>query len=68
MKLVLKFILLFLHLVLSCILMYYIGDYMSQPINIGFVLLGGLTYSGIMITILFHIYQFILSFKKHTKL
>ena len=68
MELVLKFVMLFFHLVISCVLMYYVGDYMSKPINIGFILLGGLIYSGIMISILYHIYHFISSLKKHTKL
>jgi hypothetical protein len=45
----------------------YIGVYISQPINLGFVILGGLFYSLIMITIIIHTYQFILSLKKQIK-
>jgi hypothetical protein len=64
MKLALKFILLLLHLIISGIAMYYIGDYISKPVNFAFVIIGGLVYSGIMITIIAHTYQFISSIKK----
>jgi hypothetical protein len=66
MKQALRFILLLLHIALSGVAMYYIGDYGSQPINILLILLGGLVYSAILITISLHVYQFILSFKNKT--
>lgn len=67
MKQALRFILLVLHIALAGVVMYYIGDFMSQPINILLILLAGLVYSGIMITISLHVYQFILSFKNKTE-
>ena len=63
MKLALKFILLLLHLIISGVVMYYIADYISQPVSIGFVISGGLIYLGIMITISLHTYQFLSSIK-----
>ena len=63
MKLALKFILLLLHLIISGVVMYYIADYISQPVSLGFVISGGLIYLGIMITISLHTYQFLSSIK-----
>jgi hypothetical protein len=63
MKLALKFILLLLHLIIAGVAMYYVGDYISQPVNLLFVILGGLIYSGIIITIIAHTYQFLSSIK-----
>jgi len=63
MKLALKFILLLLHLIISGVVMYYITDYISQPVSLGFVIAGGLVYLGIMITISLHTYQFLSSIK-----
>lgn len=43
--------------------MYYITDYISQPVSLGFVIAGGLVYLGIMVTISLHTYQFLSSIK-----
>jgi hypothetical protein len=67
MKMALKTILLLLHFIIVCIAMYYLGDFMSQPINILLILGCGLIYSGLMISIIAHTYQFILSLKKYIK-
>jgi len=63
MKLALKFILLLLHLIISGVVMYYIADYISQPVSLGFVIACGLVYLGIMIKISLHTYQFLSSIK-----
>jgi uncharacterized membrane-anchored protein len=65
MKLALNFILLLIHYVVSALLCAYIGDYISQPLNIGLVLLGGLSFSLIMVSLIKHTSQFILRIKNN---
>ena len=65
MKLALHFILLLVHYAVSALLCAYIGDYISQPLNIGLVLLGGLIVILISISLILSTLQFILTIKNN---
>lgn len=63
----LKFLLLLIHLLIAGIIVYYIGDYVSHADNFIVLVLGGIVYSAIMITIIFHTTNFIIHFKNTIK-
>ena len=65
MKLVLSIILFLAHLALSAILINFVGEWMSQQINILLVLLLGLVLSAIMISIIYHVKHLYFVIKKH---
>ena len=64
MKILFRLIAIFVHLSLSAIFIDFLGDQMSQQQNIFITLFEGLILSLIMVSIILHAKNFILSFKK----
>ena len=62
-----RFILLLIHVAISAISVYYIGDLMSQQLDMFSVLALGLLLSLIMISIINHTKNFLLFIKNKTK-
>lgn len=63
MQTALRFLLLLTHSAVSAVLMYYIEDLMSQPIDMGSLLALGLALSLVMISIIKHTGNFLLFIK-----
>jgi len=63
MQITFRFLLLVIHLVLTAIGLKYLGDFISQPVNILIVLLGGVIYSLVIIAFIVHIKNFLLFIK-----
>ena len=68
MKLVLKFILLLIHFGIVSLLTYYLGEQISKPMDISLVLSVLIAYVIIIMGVIAHVKNFILSFKNQTKL
>ena len=64
MNILFRLIAIFVHLSLSAIFIDFLGDQMSQQQNIFITLFEGLILSLIMVSIILHAKNFILSFKK----
>jgi hypothetical protein len=64
MELPFRFLLLLIHTALTAIGVYYIGDFISQPVNILIVLMGALIYLLAIIAFILHIKNFLFFIKK----
>jgi len=63
MKLALKFLLLLIHYVIVSVMCYYVGDLMSKDTTGVGVVPNALILTGLIVSIIMHTKQFILSFK-----
>jgi hypothetical protein len=69
MKLAFRFLLLLIHYAAAAVMVYIIGDVMSQKVNILITLLGGLVVVLLSISLILSTLQFIIHFKnKNTQL